>query len=123
MRAGAADYITKPFKINEIQNVVRRILEEIRLEKDLTRIMRKDGPDRIIKAVSSPVRMKTVLALEESKKLRFTDIKKALDIDDPTKLSFHLRELKESGLLMQDTQKSYFLSDLGLKIARLLKEL
>ncbi len=102
---------------------MRRILEEIRLEKDLTRIMRKDGPDRIIKAVSSPVRMKTVLALEESKKLRFTDIKKALDIDDPTKLSFHLRELKESGLLMQDTQKSYFLSDLGLKIARLLKEL
>ncbi|GBE56919.1 MAG TPA: response regulator [Euryarchaeota archaeon] len=123
MKAGAADYISKPFKINEIQNVIKRTLEEIRFEKDLPRALEASGAGKIIKAISNPIRRGVVLLLASRVQMRFTDIKNTLDVDDPTKLSFHLRELKGSGLLRQDQDKRYMLTTSGGRIARLLLEL
>ena len=123
MKAGAADYISKPFKINEIQNVVKRTLEEIRFESEIPRRVKSSGSGRILKAVSNQFRRGVVLLLASRVQMRFTDIKNTLDVDDPTKLSFHLRELKGSGLLMQDPDKLYMLTSSGGKIARLLLEL
>ncbi len=123
MKAGAADYISKPFKINEIQNVIKRTLEGIRFEQNLPRSLEASGTGRIIKAISNPIRRGVLILLTSKKKMRFTDIKNALDVDDPTKLSFHLRELRGSGLLRQDQSKLYMLTTSGGKIARLILEL
>ncbi len=123
MKAGASDYITKPFRIDEIQGVVKKTLEEIRFEEELTPTLGATEPDKVIKAVSNPIRRAVVEFLDIRGRMRFTDILSALDIDDPTKLSFHLRELKGSGLLGQGSEKKYFLTGSGKKIASLLKEL
>jgi DNA-binding NtrC family response regulator len=123
MKAGATDYISKPFKINEIQNVIKKVLEEIRFEKDISRISRTSGSDRVLKAISNPIRRSVILLLDSRKKMRFTDIKNVLEEDDPTKLSFHLRELKGSGLISQDQKKAYSLSNAGRKTARLIVDL
>lgn len=123
MKAGAADYISKPFKINEIQNVIKRTLEEIRFESEIPRMVKSSGSGRVIKAISNPIRRGVILLLSSRAEMRFTDIKNTLDVDDPTKLSFHLRELRGSGLLRQDQDKRYMLTASGGKIARLLLEL
>ncbi len=123
MKAGAADYISKPFKINEIQSVIKRTLEEIRFEQNLSCSLEVSGTGKIIKAISNPIRRGVLILLASKKKMRFTDIKNTLDVDDPTKLSFHLRELKGSGLLRQDQSKLYMLTTSGNKTAKLLLEL
>jgi len=123
MKAGASDYITKPFRIDEIQGVVKKTLEEIRFEEEVSPTLGATEPDKVIKAVSNPIRRAVVEFLDIRGRMRFTDILSALDIDDPTKLSFHLRELKGSGLLGQGSEKKYFLTGSGKKIASLLKEL
>jgi predicted transcriptional regulator len=46
-----------------------------------------------------------------------------LGVEDHTKLSFHLRKLKSSGMLEQDEKKKYALSDEGKKVAETLKNL
>lgn len=123
MKVGAADYISKPFKINEIQTAIKRTLEEIRFEDDMVKAAKVPESDKVIKAICNPIRRGVLSFLKARGGMRFTDIKRGLSVEDPTKLSFHLRELKESGLLMQNPQKMYSLTRVGLKTARLLKEL
>jgi DNA-binding NtrC family response regulator len=123
MKAGASDYISKPFKIDEIQNAIKKTLEEIRFERDISKTARNSGSDMILKAISNPIRRGVILLLASRKKMRFTDIKNALEEEDPTKLSFHLRELRGSSLISQDQKKAYSISNTGRKTARLLVDL
>jgi DNA-binding NtrC family response regulator len=123
IKLGATNYVTKPFKINEIQNVIGRTLEEIKFEKRAPHIFKSKEPDRIIRAISNKTRRDVIFLFAAKQKLRFTDIRNSLEIDDPTRLSFHLRELKSSGLLIQDRSKYYSLSSSGTKTAKILKEL
>ena len=118
LKAGASDYITKPFKIDEVQTKIRKVLAEKEFIKT---------PDlldsNVIKAISNPIRKDVVKLLAASGKLKFTDIKNKLKIDDPTKLSFHLRILKEHFLIEQDSDKIYMLSDSGKNILENLKKI
>lgn len=123
IKVGATDYITKPFKVNEIQNIIKRTLEEINFEKRVPYIFKSKEPDRIIRAISNKTRRDVIFLFAIKQRLRFTDIKNSLEIDDPTRLSFHLRELKSSGLLLQDRSKYYFLSVSGTKTAKILEEM
>jgi FixJ family two-component response regulator len=123
MREGAIDYISKPFKINEVQNAIKKTLEEIKFEKKFIQTLKEPSrTDKKIKSLANPIRRSTIALLGSKGKLRFTDILNTLGVNDPTKLSFHLRELKETGLITQDQGKSYSLTKSGLKTARLLKE-
>jgi len=113
MKSGAADYITKPFKIDEIQTKIRKALKEAEFEKNL------DSFDyNVIKAISNPIRKDVVELLDKKEKLRFTEIKLGLGIDDPTKLSFHLRVLKSNNLIEQDNDRVYMLTYLGKKLIK-----
>jgi DNA-binding response OmpR family regulator len=104
IKVGASDYITKPFKIDEVESKIKKVLAE----KEF--IITPDLIDsNVIKAISNPIRMNVLKVLSESEKLRFTDIKNMLKIDDPTKLSFHLRILKEHFLIKQDSEKIYII--------------
>lgn len=111
MKAGASDYITKPFKIDEVQTKIRKVLAEAEFEKPIP-ILDSD----VIKSISNPIRKDVVKLLYKEGKLKFTDIKNKLKIDDPTKLSFHLRVLKDYNVIEQDSEKVYMLTHAGKKL-------
>jgi DNA-binding response OmpR family regulator len=118
MKSGASDYITKPFKIDEVQTKIRKVLAEAEFEKYPEII----GSD-IIKAISNPIRKDTVKLLNKAGKLKFTEIKKMLKIDDATKLSFHLRVLKEYNVIEQDSDRVYMLTRAGKDLIESLKKI
>jgi DNA-binding response OmpR family regulator len=118
MKSGASDYITKPFKIDEVQTKIRKVLAEA----DLERYPEIIGSD-IIKAISNPIRKDTVKLLNKAGKLKFTEIKNMLKIDDATKLSFHLRVLKEYNVIEQDSDKVYMLTRAGKELMESLKKI
>ncbi len=118
IKVGASDYITKPFKIDEVKTKIRKVLAERDFEKS-----RRILDSNVMKAVSNPIRKDTVELLARAGKLKFTDIKNTLKIDDATKLSFHLRVLKFNNLIEQDSEKTYMLSSSGKKLMESLKKM
>lgn len=118
IKVGASDYITKPFKIDEVQSKIKKVFAEKEFAKPQHLL-----DSSVIKAISNPIRKDVVKLLAASGKLKFTDIKNLLKIDDPTKLSFHLRVLKSSYLIEQDSDKIYMLSSDGKKLMESLKRI
>lgn len=118
VKAGASDYITKPFKIDEVQTKLRKVLAETEFEK-YPEILNSD----VIKAISNPIRKNTIKLLNKAGKLKFTEIKNMLKIDDPTRLSFHLRILKSYNVIEQDSEKVYMLTPAGKKLMESLKRI
>ncbi len=118
MKSGASDYITKPFKIDEVQTKIRRTLAEAEFER-YPEIIDSD----IIKAISNPIRKDTVKLLDKAGKLKFTEIKNMLRIDDATKLSFHLRILREYNVIEQDSGRVYMLTSAGKNLMESLKKI
>ncbi len=116
IKAGASDYITKPFKIDEVQTKIRKVLAETEFET-YSQLLDSD----VIKAISNPIRKNTVKLLDKEGKLKFTEIKNMLKIDDATKLSFHLRVLKSYNVIEQDSEKIYMLTQTGKKMMEALK--
>ena len=112
MRSGADDYITKPFKIDELLVAIRRCLEEAKFgvcEEIL-------NSDDMFKCLANSTRRKVLLLLYRESKLRFMDMTRKLNIDDHTKVNFHLKSLKDAHLIEQDRRKNYQLSAKGKKI-------
>jgi len=112
MRKGADDYVTKPFKINDLLVAVRRCLEEAKFVACGEML----NMDDMFKSLANATRRKSLSLLKEHGKLRFMDITRKLDIDDHTKVNFHLKVLKDAELLVQDGRKNYLLSEKGKKI-------
>ena len=112
MRSGADDYITKPFKIDELLVAIRRCLEEAKFGvcEELL------NADDMFKCLANATRRKVLLLLYRESKLRFMDLTRKLNIDDHTKVNFHLKSLKEAHLIEQDRRKNYQLSPKGKKI-------
>ena len=112
MRSGADDYITKPFKIDELLVAVRRCLEEAKFGvcEELL------NSDDMFKCLANATRRKVLMLLYRESKLRFMDMTRQLNIDDHTKVNFHLKILKEAHLIEQDGRKNYQLSPQGKKI-------
>lgn len=116
MKLGACDYISKPFKIGELLTTVRRVLEESRVEecegsKDL---------DALLSAFSNPIRTKIIRLIASQKSMRLMELARELSIEDHTKVIFHLKILREAGIIEQDSEKSYVLSGEGERAARCL---
>jgi len=116
IKAGASDYITKPFKIDEVQTKIRMVLAMAEIDK-YPKVLESD----VIKAISNPIRKDTLKLINKAGKLKFTDIKNMLKIDDATKLSFHLRILKSYNVIEQDNEKLYMLTNAGKKMIESLK--
>ncbi len=116
IKAGASDYITKPFKIDEVQTKIRIILATAEINK-YPQLLESD----LIKAISNPIRKNTLKLLNKAGKLKFTEIKNMLKIDDATKLSFHLRILKSYNVIEQDSEKVYMLTQAGRRMIENMK--
>ena len=109
IKKGASDYITKPFKIEELLITIRRVLEEASFEEDIKKL----DIDHTLISLSNPIRRKIIQLLCTRKSMRFMEITRELDIEDHTKVVFHLKMLKESGIIAQNKDKSYTLSREG----------
>ena len=112
MRKGADDYVTKPFKIDEILMAIRRSLEEAKFLA-CGEILNMDNT---FKCLSNTTRRKILFLLQEEGKLRFMDIARKLKIEDHTKVNFHLNVLKDANLIEQDGKKAYQLASSGEKV-------
>lgn len=119
MRKGADDYIAKPFKIADLLVAVRRALEEARFAH-CGEIL---NMDKMFKCLANETRRKTLQLLKVEGSMRFMDIARRLEIEDHTKVNFHLKILKDAGLLDRDNKKQYLLSSKGEKIISCLSTL
>jgi CheY-like chemotaxis protein len=112
IKKGASDYISKPFKVEQLLTIVRREIEESGFEKDIVNI----DLDRVMTSLSNPIRRNIVKFLHRNKEMRFMELNRELALDDHTKLVFHLRILKEAGICAQDKNKNYMLAQEGLRV-------
>jgi len=112
MKGGADDYLSKPFRRDELLVTVRRCLEELKFENTLP----PSGMDAAFAGLSNPIRRQILTALSGKRKMRFMDITRHLEISDHTKVNFHLKNLKTNNLVSQDREKAYSLTPLGVKI-------
>jgi len=109
LKKGASDYISKPFKIEALLTTIRRVLEEAKFEA----CVNNTDFDRTIGSLANPIRRNIIKLLHARENMRFMEITRELGIDDHTKVSFHLKLLKEAGIIEQDKEKSYSLAKEG----------
>lgn len=74
-------------------------------------------------SISNYIRRKIISLLSDGGSYPFTKIAQEIGIDDNPKLSFHLKKLKDDGVLEQDSEKRYKLSKTGKEIAEFLKSM
>lgn len=117
VKKGASDYITKPFKIPELLTTVRRALEEARFEEDIKTI----DVDHALSSLSSPIRRNILKLLVAGGPMRLMEMTRELGIEDHTKVVFHLKILKEAGIIEQDQEKTYLLTKEGARTVECLK--
>ncbi|WP_456473840.1 response regulator [Candidatus Pyrohabitans sp.] len=111
IKKGAFDYIEKPFKKGEIQHVVRNAMEHQRLNK-----MFGKRASEVLKSVANPLRRDILEILVEKKSVKLMEIVKLLGVKDHTKVSFHLRKLKEQELVVQNGTRAYRITPKGVKV-------
>ncbi|WP_457556266.1 response regulator [Candidatus Pyrohabitans sp.] len=109
MKLGACDVLVKPFNVEELISIVKKTLEEARLER---RIEAKIS-DTVIKALSNPIRKSIAFYLLYAGLSRFSEIARNIQMDDPSKLSFHLRVLMDAGIISKNRAGQYSLTGNG----------
>ncbi len=109
VRKGASDYISKPFKIQELLTTIRRVLEEAKFEEGI----KNPDFDQALSSIASPIRRKILKLLSTRDRMRLMELTRALEIEDHTKVIFHLKMLREAGIIEQDDEKSYSLTKEG----------
>lgn len=117
IKKGASDYISKPFRIDDLLTTIRRVIEEGRFEEGITKL----NLDYTLSSLANPIRRKIIRLLHARKSMRFMELVRKLEIEDHTKVVFHLKMLKESGIIEHDKDKSYSLTEEGERILSGLK--
>ncbi len=74
-------------------------------------------------SISSHLRRKIISLLSDGRKYSFTRIAQEIKIKDNPKLSFHLKKLKDDGVIAQDEEKRYYLTPLGKEIASFIEDI
>ncbi len=117
IKRGATDYLSKPFKIDDLLVRIMRVLEEARL--DLASLT--GDFDSLLSALSNPIRRTILQLLSQKTTMRLMELVRELKADDHTKVLFHLRMLKEAGIVEQAPDKAYILSGQGTKALECLR--
>lgn len=112
MKLGASDFLVKPFNLDELVNILRKTLEEARLRRNAgTKVSQE-----VLKALSNPIRRRIAIYLLNAGARRFSEIAKSIDIDNISKLSFHLRVLSDTGIVRKNKENLYLLTVEGTAI-------
>lgn len=117
IKRGASDYISKPFKIHDFLTTIRTVIEEAKFEKSVMKL----DQDKAFNAIASSIRRNILKLLNDTGAMRLMEITRKLEIEDHTKIAFHLRILKDAGIVEQDDTKSYILTKDGKKTLNFLK--
>lgn len=117
IKRGASDYVKKPFRLWEFLSIVNRTIEEKKFEEGT----KKMDIDQAFASLSSPIRRNILNMLSSCSGMKLSEITENLKISDTTKVSYHLRMLTDSGLIIQDQKKRYCLSPKGEKVIESLK--
>ncbi|MFT5701088.1 MAG: FixJ family two-component response regulator [Desulforhopalus sp.] len=112
MKIGAADYLAKPFKREDLLVAVRRSLEELKFEQQLA----GPGMDEALACLSNQIRRDILTLLSCKGGMKFMDIPRHLKISDHTKVNFHLKNLKTNSLVSHDREKLYNITPQGEKM-------
>jgi DNA-binding NtrC family response regulator len=112
MKSGADDYLAKPFKRDELLVAVKRNLEVLKFDQQLS----EQGMDETLACLSNLIRRQILAILSEKSEMRFMDITRQLEISDHTKVNFHLKNLKNNGLIYHSPGRTYKLTLLGAKM-------
>lgn len=112
MRHGAQDYVTKPFRVDTLLASVRRALEEASFESCRATV----NMDTLMGSLANPLRRQILFYVEQEGSARFMDICRHLEIEDHTKMNFHLKVLKEADFLVQNERKLYLLTKQGRQV-------
>ncbi len=116
MKKGASDYIAKPFQIYDLDLAIKRNLEEAKFDLNLKDLDLDDA----LGSLSHQVRRNIISLLALCKEMRLIQISKQLGIGDHSKVSFHLKILRASGIIAQK-DRAYFLTAEGGKVYESLK--
>ena len=116
MKKGASDYISKPFKINELIMTIKKTLEEARFNMDLNEF----DLNETLGSLTNYIRRDILKLLGLHKRMRLMEITRALEVEDHTKVVFHVRTLKNSRIIHQQ-EKAYFLTKGGEDMLRALR--
>jgi CheY-like chemotaxis protein/DNA-binding transcriptional ArsR family regulator len=90
---------------------------------DFMRVIARPYTSQISEILSHSLRRDIIRFLGQNKVSIFTTIKQELGVEDPPKLSFHLRNLRSAGIIEQDSERRYFLTERGGKVNELLNRL
>ncbi len=122
MKRGATDYVSKPFKMNEIEVVVNMALEDAKFKEQFSSKEMSTDIENILNSINNGIRRKVIIYLDKGS-YGFTEILRAVGTEDPTKLNFHLRKLKSNNLVDKDANKKYILTQNGKRALEILKQL
>ncbi len=112
IKKGASEYISKPFKVSELLMTVKRVLEEARFEEDTKGL----DLDYAFSSLSNPIRRNIIQMLHARSGMRLMELTRELEIEDHTKVIFHLRVLRDAGLITQSGDKTYMLTNEGKQV-------
>lgn len=119
IKKGASDYIVKPFQIEVLLATIGRVLEEAKFEACLHKL----NFEHALSSLTNSTRRNIIKLLHVRGKMRLMEITRELGIEDHTKVVFHLRLLKEAGIVEQDGAKLYSLAKEGVKALECLRTL
>lgn len=119
MKLGATDYLYKSFNVPDFVMTIRRILEELRFEstvKDLEL-------DQILGSLANPTRRAVVEILARGERPKLTELMRALYITDHAKLTFHLKNMQEHGIIDKNPDRTYMLTQQGSMVMESLRQM
>ncbi|WP_028108020.1 response regulator [Ferrimonas futtsuensis] len=116
MKKGADDFVTKPFNLGTLITTLRRV----QAQKQPAMALEDDDANKVFSALSNPMRRAVLQQLARHKKLRFMDLCRLAGVENHTQFNFHLRQLRQSGLVEQSASKVYFLTTQGQQMVALL---
>lgn len=117
IKKGASEYISKPFDVEELLTIIRRVIEEAKFEKNLSHM----NVDQVLGSLSNPTRRQIIKFLNTTKYARFSELLKTLSITENAKIAFHLKMLKDANIIEQNSEKLYKLTKNGLKVCESLQ--
>lgn len=127
--------VTKELEITEIDISCNSDPKKIAFAEKLgkVKVYRSNGDkiipksfQRIMKAVSSPLRMEMLIMLHDQGKQRYTDLlinTKMVPVRDAGKFVYHLKFLAATELIKTDKNGFYVITPKGAKIIRFCREL
>ena len=115
-KKGASNYLSKPLEVDKLIVSIRRALRKSKFESLVPTI----DLDVTFGLLSHQIRRNMITMLLQNNKMHLMEMVRSLRIEDHTKVVFHARMLKESGIIKQGKDKSYFLTKDGEQIMRCL---